>query len=208
MLGLKDNEQFLLGERNNGDAATLFARLLQMTDAEVLRVLAFIMAESLPAGSAAVEALGLILGVDMDKWWTADDAFFELLRDKPAINAMMAEIAGKTIASQYIKETARQQKDVIRQFLDGTNGRQKAEQWKPRYFRFPMQAYTKRKGIPAVRKGTRSKNFREKTVTDRAGPRGPAFFSPHHTIGEFTMQLFAEDDLAQPSPSPATRPHA
>ena len=89
-------------------------------------------------------------------------AFFELLRDKPAINAMMAEIAGKVTAAQYIKETARLQKDVIRQFLAGTNGRQKAEQWKPRYFRFPMQAYTKRKGIPAVIKGNALRKAFEK----------------------------------------------
>ena len=38
----------------------------------------------------------------------------------------------------------------MRGCLDGTNGRKEAEEWKPRYMRFPMQSYTRRKGLPAV----------------------------------------------------------
>jgi hypothetical protein len=70
-------------------------RTRRRSDAEVLRVLAFVMAESLQAGAAEVEAIGHILAVDTDKWWAPDEAFFDLLRDKPAINAMLAEVAGK-----------------------------------------------------------------------------------------------------------------
>ena len=94
--------------------------------------------------------LGFLLAVDMDQWWTPDDAFFELLRDKPAINAMLAEIAGKQTARIHLTETAKVQKDAIRHCLAGTGGRQKVEAWKPRYFLFPMQGYTARKGLPAV----------------------------------------------------------
>ena len=132
------------------DTCTLFARLLEMTDKDVLRVLTALMAESLPAGSAEVEALGHILDVDMDKWWAPDDAFFDLLRDKGAINAMVEEVAGNRTAAQYRTDTAKAQKDVIRESLAGARGRKKVEAWKPRYMRFPMQAYTKRKGLPAV----------------------------------------------------------
>ena len=117
---------------------------------DVLRVLTFLMAESLPAGSEAVEALGHLLAVDMDAWWTPDAAFFDLLRDKPAINAMLAEIAGKQTGYVHLTETAKAQKDAIQHCLAGTGGRKKVEKWKPRYFRFPMQSYTKRKGLPAV----------------------------------------------------------
>lgn len=164
LLGLKLDEEFLLGAQESRDVGwgALFARLLAMNDAEVLRVLAFLMAESLPAGSKAVEALGLILDVDMDKWWTADEAFLALLRDKPAINAMLAEIAGKQTAFMHIKETAKLQKDAIRHCLAGTGGHRKAERWKPRYFRFPMQAYTKRKGLPAADMGSAMKKLFEK----------------------------------------------
>jgi ParB family transcriptional regulator, chromosome partitioning protein len=132
------------------DTCTLFARLLEMTDKDVLRVLTALMAESLPAGSAEVEVLGHNLGVDMDKWWSPDDAFFDLLRDKPAITAMVEEVAGNRTAAQYRTDTAKAQKDVIRDSLAGARGRKKVEGWKPRYMRFPMQAYTKRRGLPAV----------------------------------------------------------
>jgi len=146
----------LLGpDAEDVDCATLFARLIGMNDADVLRVAAFLMAESLPVDSDAVEALGHILNIDMDQWWEADEAFFALLRDKPALNAMLSEIAGKSTAFLHIKDTAKLQKDAIRHCLAGTGGYKKAEHWKPRYFRFPMQAYTKRRGLPAVDKAKR-----------------------------------------------------
>jgi len=128
----------------------LFAKLLTLTDDEVLRVLTLLMAETLPAGSEAVEILGHLLAVDMNEWWTPDEAFLDLLRDKPAINAMLGEMAGKQTAHIHIAETARVQKDAIRHCLAGTGGRRKAEGWLPRYFHFPMQSYTKRKGLRAV----------------------------------------------------------
>lgn len=150
LMGLSGTGFLVASERGAVSAPELFARLLALTDMEVLRVLTFLMAETLPAGSAAVEMLGHLLAVDMDHWWTPDDAFFELLRDKPAINAMLAEIAGKQTANIHLTETAKTQKDAIRHCLAGTGGRRKVEGWKPRYFRFPMQAYTKRKGLPAM----------------------------------------------------------
>jgi ParB family chromosome partitioning protein len=151
LLGLPAKDGSLLwGGFGEGDACALFTRLLAMTDKEVLRVLALLMAESLPAGSAEVEALGHILKVDMDKWWTPDEAFFDLLRDKPAITAMVEEVAGKRTALEYRTATAKVQKDVIRSCLAGANGRKKVEGWQPRYMRFPMQGYTRRRGLPAV----------------------------------------------------------
>lgn len=38
----------------------------------------------------AVEVLGSLLAVDMDQWWTPDETFFELLRNKETINAMLS----------------------------------------------------------------------------------------------------------------------
>lgn len=162
-LGLP-KEGFLVAlERDSVCAAELFARLLTMTDEEGLRVLTLLMAETLPAGSAAVEMLGNLLAVDMDQWWSPDDAFFDLLRDKPAINAMLAEIAGKQTAGIHLAETAKAQKEAIRHCLAGTGGRRKIEGWKPRYFRFPMQGYTKRKGLPAAEQwGAIKKHFAAK----------------------------------------------
>ena len=42
------------------------------------------------------------------------------------------------------------QKETIKGFLEGRNGAKKAEGWLLRYMHFPMQGYTKRKGLPAV----------------------------------------------------------
>ncbi|TGV79823.1 chromosome partitioning protein ParB, partial [Mesorhizobium sp. M00.F.Ca.ET.158.01.1.1] len=81
----------------NGDdvaLASVFARLLTLPDNEVEHVLALIMAETLGLGSAIIEALGNHLGLDMRAHWQADDAFFELLRDRQVANAMLADVGG------------------------------------------------------------------------------------------------------------------
>lgn len=151
LLGLKHKDAYLIRptwERDN--ICTLFARLLDLPDKDVLRVLTFIMAETLQADTAEIEALGHMLKVDMDDWWTPDDTFFDLLRDKPMINAMLAEIGGKTTAAGNITATAKVQKSVMKNCLAGTGGRKKVKAWKPRYMRFPMQTYTKRKGLPPI----------------------------------------------------------
>jgi ParB family chromosome partitioning protein len=82
LLDLPEEGFLVTLEYGSVSTAELFARLLAVTDEDALRVLTFLMAESLPAGSAAVEALGHLLAVDMEQWWTPDAAFFELLRDK------------------------------------------------------------------------------------------------------------------------------
>ena len=61
----------------NGDEclSALFLRLLALPDAAVMDVITIVMGETLAAGSAAVEAVGLEIGVDMARYWQADDAF-------------------------------------------------------------------------------------------------------------------------------------
>lgn len=151
LLGITNKEGFLVKPRfQTDDICTLFARLLDLPDKDVLRVLTFVMAETLQAHTAEVEVLGHMLKVDMDDWWTPDDTFFDLLRDKPMINAMLAEIAGIKTAAGNITATAKAQKSVMKNCLAGKDGRKKVKAWKPRYMRFPMQTYTKRKGLPPV----------------------------------------------------------
>ena len=64
------------------DLHGLFARLLTLGDEEVMRVLTFTVAETLPCGTAMTEALGMLLSVDIGACWRPDDTFFNLLRDK------------------------------------------------------------------------------------------------------------------------------
>lgn len=150
LLQLHDKRTFLIApnwETTTLDLAVVFARLLQLSDKQVMRVLTFTIVETLEAGAPVVEALGHILSVDMADWWEPDDVFFDLLRDKPAINAMLAEVAGKHAAKDGVNKTAKIQKDTIRGFREGRDGAVKPEGWLPRYMRFPMQGYTKRKGL-------------------------------------------------------------
>jgi len=134
--------------RSNGDdyrAVELFAALLKLSDEDVMRALAFVMAETLEAGTAVVEALGTHLKVDMREYWEVDDAFFDLLRDKAAVNAMLRHIGGKAVADANVTATTKIQKKIIRDFITG-DGRKKAEGWLPHYMAFPFKSYTKSGG--------------------------------------------------------------
>ena len=132
------------------DLYAVFATLLTLDDKAVTRILTYCVAETLPSGSAMIEALGHHLKVDMADHWALDDTFFDLLRDKDAINAMIGELAGDDIAQSAVAQTAKVQKQVIRKYLSGEK-KAKTESWQQRYMAFPMGQYTKRKGIEAVR---------------------------------------------------------
>ena len=153
LLDLPDDEPAIAG--GNGDdyaTASVFARLLTLPDTDVLRVLAMVMAETLAAGSAIVEALGVYLKLDMRAVWQPDDVFFELIRDRQVVNAMVAELAGQQSADANIAEKIKTQKSIIQACLKGENGRTKVENWLPRWMAFPVGSYTDRGGFePAER---------------------------------------------------------
>lgn len=133
------------------DVYTVFAKLLTLEDSDVLRILTFVAAEWLMVDSPLVEVLGLMFNINMQDHWQADDAFFDLFKDKEAINAMLSEVGGEDVANGNLTATAKTQKQIIGNFLKG-EGRDKAEHWHPRYMAFPMQGYTKRGGIEAIDK--------------------------------------------------------
>jgi ParB family chromosome partitioning protein len=138
----------------NGDQHALvavFVRLLDVPEPALLEVIAIVMGEALAAGSAAVEAVGMELGVAMADWWQADDAFFELIRDKEVLAAIVGETAGAAVASANAGEKTKALKQIARDCLDGTNGRAKVERWVPRWMAFPPAAYTARGGVGTVR---------------------------------------------------------
>ena len=140
--------------RGNGDDYALcdvFARLLKLSEIDVLTILSYVMAESLEVGNASVEALGNILPVSLGECWTPDAAFFDLLRDKPVINAMLGEVAGESVADANIAETAKVQKGILVDTLTGANGRKAKPDWRPRWAAFPFGTYRSSDGIrPAV----------------------------------------------------------
>jgi len=146
LLGLpEDGASVVRGNTDDVRLVRLFAALLKLSDEQVMRVLAFIMAETLEAGTATVEALGTHLAVYMRAYWQPDAAFLDLLRDKGAINAMLADIGGKEVAEGNLTATAKVQKKIIGDFVTG-EGRPRAEGWLPAYMEFPFQAYTESGG--------------------------------------------------------------
>lgn len=128
LLGFEEERVRIVG--GNGDASqtvAIFARLLALSDDDVLRILTLVMAETLEAGSAVVEAAGVHLNLDLRGQWQADDAFLELVRDRPAINALLESVAGKGVADGNLADKAKDQRQIIRDCLDGANGRAKVE---------------------------------------------------------------------------------
>lgn len=125
--------------------ARIFESLMHMEDSTVMRILTFAMAETLEAQTGTVDALGLLLGTDMRNWWTPDEVFFDLLRDKQAINAMVREVAGDVTAGAHALSTAKIQKKIVADCLNGTRtGEATAGEWVPPYMAFPPKGYTTR----------------------------------------------------------------
>lgn len=131
------------------DIHVVFAKLLKLDDASVNMILTFVVAETLPCGSALVEVLADKLEVNMADHWQPDQVFFDLLRDKEVVNSCLKEAAGKDAAEAHISSTAKVQKKIIADVQDGTRANGKKD-WQPRYMAVPMTSYTKRGGIEAV----------------------------------------------------------
>lgn len=150
-LGLDPARGKLVGQPVDGGASAVFARLLGLPDDEVLALAAVAIADSLAAGSVEVEAAGAWLKVDMQRFWRPDPAFFDLIRDREAINALLKEVGGKKAADGNLTEKVKTQKAILQDFLAGTGGRPKVEAWTPKWMGFPAAAYTRRPFATAAR---------------------------------------------------------
>ncbi|WP_416462495.1 ParB/RepB/Spo0J family partition protein [Sphingomonas sp. VDB2] len=162
VLGFSPEEPTVTG--GNGDdygVVGIFHRLLDLPDAVVMEVIAIVMGETLASGSAAVEAVGMEIGVDMARCWQADDAFFSLVRDREVLTRIVAEVAGETVASANRQEKTKTLKRIVRDHLDGTNGRDQRESWVPRWMAFPPAAYTARGGVGTVAAHAKAQAARE-----------------------------------------------
>jgi len=133
----------LLGRSLEHGTVGVFAHLRTLTDVEVMRVAAFVMADTLAVGDTPVEAVGLHSKVNAGEVWQADDVFFEMIRDRATVNAMLTDVAGKSVAKANADEKAKTQKKVIRDCLAGENGRAKVEGWLPGWMQFPFKPYGK-----------------------------------------------------------------
>jgi ParB family transcriptional regulator, chromosome partitioning protein len=135
---------------------SLFKRFLELPDSVVMDVLGVVMAETLASGSCLIEAIGIHLGVKMEDYWVADDAFYSLIRDREVLTAILSEVGGATVAQAHAAEKTKTIKSVINDCLTGDKGRTKVEQWVPRWMAFPPSAYSQRGGVATVAAANRT----------------------------------------------------
>lgn len=155
LIGFAPEEPAIVGGQGgdfgpNTGLVAMFLTLLELEDADVMALIAVVMGESLASGSAAVDAVGVHLGVDMADYWQADAAFFELLRDREILGHLVAEVTDPSVAASNAGEKTKILKAIVRDALDGTNGRDKKDRWVPRWMRFPPSAYSQRGGVGTV----------------------------------------------------------
>ncbi len=141
LLDLEEPPYITGGNEDGWRLASIFARLMKLSDADIARILTFVTAEIIAVGHEAVDCLARVIPVDIGAWMAPDDAFFELLRDKNMTNAMLADIAGDSVAQANRDATTKAQKAIIRDCLEGRNGREKAPSWRPRWLQFPALSY-------------------------------------------------------------------
>ncbi|MEO7467307.1 MAG: ParB/RepB/Spo0J family partition protein [Sphingobium limneticum] len=150
LLGLDLDMPTVTGHGYDRELIPLYLRLLDLDDAMVLGILAIIMGETVEAGSALIELLGVQLDIDMASCWQADDVLLDLVRDREVIGHVLADVAGQEAASAHVGATAKVQRQIVRDCLAGTNGREKRDGWVPRWMAFPPSAYTERGGVGSV----------------------------------------------------------
>lgn len=148
----RDEAKQLLGDETGDDlvhtsrwdrpeTSAVLASLFALSDEQVLNVLTVVAAESLPGGDDLVELLGNRMAVDMTKHWRPDAAILELIRDKKVLDAILREVAGKSVAKEHIRTTGKAKKAAIQSALDA------GKSWLPRYLQFPFSAYLNDHGI-------------------------------------------------------------
>lgn len=141
-------------DQENGVArdplSAVFARLLTLSDKDVLRVVTIVMGEALASGSPVIEALGLHMQVDMANWWEADTVFLELVRDREVLGALLDDVGGSAVAVANAGEKTKVLRTLVQDHLGGANGRDKKDRWVPLWMQFPPSAYTGRGGVPTV----------------------------------------------------------
>lgn len=148
LLGLSPDEPALIGA--GAAMGPLFEKLTNLPDEQIMRLIPLIMGETLSVGSPAVELIGLTLRIDMADWWEADDAFFRLVRDRGLLLALVNEVARPLIAQANRNEGTKVLKQIVRDYLEGTDGRLRYDRWVPRWMRFPPSAYIDGSSVATV----------------------------------------------------------
>ena len=162
--------------RRNGDdygLCEVFSALLAMPDDEVLTVLASVMARTLEAGNGIVEAVLHVCGTDLSAAWKPDEVFFDLTKDKRAINAMIADIATASLANACRSDTGKAQKQVLANRISG-EGCEANPDWRPGWMQVPPTRLVDGAGSPPADAWTRIASLFE------AGAENASDETPEH----------------------------
>ena len=123
------------GSWGGASAAEIFARLCEMPDPDVMKLMAIAMAETLEAGTGLVDTLGRAMKIDMTERWSCDDAFLDLITSKTTLLSMLEDVGGADAANAHKDSKAKVIRSVLRQFVTG-EGRGKVQGWVPSAMRF------------------------------------------------------------------------
>ncbi len=130
-----DEDAVCCGTTGDDEATTqIFARLARLSEANLARVAAFVMAETLAVGSAVVDTVGVGAGLKPRDHWSPDETFYGLLRDRDAVNGMLAEVAGKKLADKSLTTKVKDQKAMLAKLV------LERPDWAPGWMRFPATA--------------------------------------------------------------------
>jgi ParB family chromosome partitioning protein len=120
------------GQRHDDELTVrVFQRLFKLKDIDVARIGAFVMAETLAAGSAVTDAFGAHAKIKTREHWTPDPIFFELIRDRQSVGAMLAEVAGKKAADKLITGKLKDTKTALAKVAA------ESADWCPGWMAFP-----------------------------------------------------------------------
>jgi ParB family chromosome partitioning protein len=117
--------------QDSGLTMKVFQRLLKLKDADVARIAAFVMAETLHSGDAVVDGFGHHAKVNIRDHWAPDQTFFDLMRDRASVNTMLSEVAGKKTADKLVSAKLKDQRNAL------AAAAAEAPQWVPEWLRFP-----------------------------------------------------------------------
>ena len=151
LIGVEESDSLVKPNGDDYRLATLFAQLLKLPEADVLRLVALAMAETLACGTATAELAGMVTGATLNDW-RPDDTFFDLLGSKDVINAMLKDIASPSVAEGNKDDASKVKKGIIKDYMRGANGREHKPDWQPPYFQFPIKSYTEKGRIAAADK--------------------------------------------------------
>jgi ParB family chromosome partitioning protein len=111
-------------------------------------------ARTLEAGNSIVEAVLHVCGTDLSAAWKPDETFFDLTKDKRAINAMIADIATASLADSCRTETGKAQKQVLANRIAG-EGCEANPDWRPGWMQVPPTRLVEGAGSPPADAWTR-----------------------------------------------------